>query len=92
MASSPGNAVKAQWVGPAGHQLYDGTVLDPGTICDGIGYDEAKDNPYWKIVQKGDAASDASDNRFDPDQAAAAAEAAIGPVIPAVDTPKGSDS
>lgn len=61
-----GNAVTAKWVGPSGMQLFDGTVLEPGTVVDGIGKDEADGSAYWEIVSSdGDAATDVSSVRGD---------------------------
>lgn len=50
MANDSGNAVVAEWVGPSGHQLFDGTVLNPGVVVRGIGKDEAEGSDYWKVV------------------------------------------
>lgn len=54
------DSVKATWVGPSGHELFDGTMLVPGeTVCE-IGGDEARDNPYWKATKKGDPVNELS--------------------------------
>lgn len=70
-----GNAVNAKWVGPSGHQLWDGTILNPGDIVLSIGKDEAEGSPYWEVVDKlpksATPVSEVSANRFDPDQSAA---------------------
>ncbi len=70
MAPSTGNAVAAEWVGPSGHQLFDGTVLNPGTVVVGIGKDEVEASDYWKSLgdsdaYTGDSSSDVSGNRDD---------------------------
>lgn len=45
--------VKALWVGPYGHRLHDGTLLQTGiTVCD-IGADEAKASDNWQPVTPG---------------------------------------
>lgn len=51
-----GNAVTAEWVGPSGTQLYDGTILNPGTVIAGIGKDEAENSDNWKVVASSDEA------------------------------------
>lgn len=70
MATDLGNAVNARYVGPAGQQLFDGTILEPGMIVSGIGYDEATHSPYWEVVTKlaktDEVQTDASVVRDDP--------------------------
>ncbi len=61
MAIDPGNAVAARWVGPAGHQLWDGTILTTGAVIVGIGKDEADESAYWENLGDMDAYSDAPD-------------------------------
>lgn len=69
MPSDSGNAVIARWVGPSGHQLFDGTGLDPGVVVQGIGKDEAEGNPYWEVLgdldEGTEIATDASTARDD---------------------------
>ncbi len=64
--SDPGNAVAAEWVGPSGHQLYNGVVLNPGVVLTAIGKDEAEASPYWRVLgdtEEYTAAGDASSIR-----------------------------
>lgn len=48
--ASVGNAVVAEWTGPTGMQLFDGTVLTTGSVIRGIGKDEAEGSAYWKVL------------------------------------------
>jgi|SRR6185312_10665425 len=80
-SSDQGNAVTAEWVGPSGHQLWNGMVLNPGTVVEGVGFDEANGSPYWKVLTGKDLSDSTVDGtvgalRFDPGaEARAAAEA-----------------
>lgn len=44
--------IKAVWIGPAGHVLYDGTPLIPGETVVEIGAFEASSD-HWQPVTKG---------------------------------------
>lgn len=45
------NLVEARWVGPAGYQLFDGTILGPGVTVE-MTRGEAQASDNWEIVDK----------------------------------------
>jgi hypothetical protein len=48
--------VDALWVGPYGHRLPDGTLLETGVTVVAVGKDEAEASENWKV--KGRAGKD----------------------------------
>ena len=48
--------VDALWVGPYGHRLPDGTLLETGVTVVAVGKDEAESSDHWEV--KGKAGKD----------------------------------